>query len=58
MKRSIASWASLVIGFSSGSTEAASAVVYCQYAGCPANCILRPGVVLHQAMSLAIPNFN
>jgi hypothetical protein len=46
MKRSIALWASLVIGFLSGSTEAGSAVVYCQYAGYPANCILRPGVVV------------
>ncbi len=44
MKRSIALWASLVIGFLAGSTGMGSAVVYCQYAGYPANCIVRPGV--------------
>jgi hypothetical protein len=46
MKRSIALWASLVIGFLAGSTGTGSAVVYCQYAGYPANCIVRPGVVV------------
>ena len=42
MKRSIALTASPMIGFLAASTETASAVVYCQYAGYPAGCIVRP----------------
>jgi hypothetical protein len=41
MKRSIALWASLIIGFLAGSTATGSAVVYCQYAGYPANSVVR-----------------
>jgi hypothetical protein len=50
MKRSIASWASLIIGFLAGSTGTGNAVVYCQCADYPANCVVRPS---RQAMSLA-----
>jgi hypothetical protein len=46
MKRSVALSASLIIGFLAGSTETGSTVVYCQDAGHPANCVLRPGVVV------------
>ena len=46
MVRSIALSASLVIGFLAGSAEKGSAVVYCQYAGNPANCAVRPAVVV------------
>jgi hypothetical protein len=46
MKRSIALSASLIIAFLAGSTGTGSAVVYCQYAGYPANCVVRPGVVV------------
>ena len=45
MERSIALSALLIIGFLAGSTGTASAVVYCQYVGYPANCVVRPGVV-------------
>jgi hypothetical protein len=46
MKRSIASWASLIIGFLAGSTGTGNAVVYCQCADYPANCVVRLGVVV------------
>jgi hypothetical protein len=45
MKRSIALWA-LIIGFLAGSTGTGSAVVYCEYADYPANCVVRPGAVV------------
>ena len=44
MKRSIALSASLIIGFFAASSERASAVVYCQFVGYPAGCVVRPGV--------------
>lgn len=46
MKLSIALAALLATGFLTASTEKASAVVYCTYIGYPANCVVRPGVVL------------
>jgi hypothetical protein len=46
MKRSIALSASLIIGFFAGSTGGASAVVYCQYVGYPAGCVVRPDVAV------------
>jgi hypothetical protein len=46
MERSIALSALLTIGFLAGSTGTGSAVVYCQYAGYPANCVVRPAVVV------------
>ena len=46
MKRSIVLSASLMIGFSAGSNGSASAVTYCQYVGYPANCVVRPGVIV------------
>jgi hypothetical protein len=46
MQRSIALSASLIVGFFAGSTGGASAVVYCQYAGYPAGCVVRPGVLV------------
>lgn len=48
MKLSIAlaATALLATGFMTASTEKASAVVYCTYIGYPANCVVRPGVVL------------
>ncbi|QOZ13022.1 hypothetical protein XH96_07070 [Bradyrhizobium sp. CCBAU 51765] len=47
MKLSFALAATLLItGFVAASTEKASAVVYCTYVGYPANCVVRPGVVL------------
>ena len=46
MKRSIALWASLIIGFLAGSTGTGNAVVYCQYADYPANCVVRPGAIV------------
>nr|WP_315704314.1 MULTISPECIES: hypothetical protein [unclassified Bradyrhizobium] len=36
----------LIIEFVVASTEKASAVVYCTYVDYPANCVVRPGVVL------------
>ena len=36
----------LATGFVGASTEKAAAVVYCQYVGYPAGCVVRPGVVL------------
>jgi hypothetical protein len=45
MKHSIALSASLIIGFFAGNTGSASAVVYCQYTGYPAGCVVRPGSV-------------
>jgi hypothetical protein len=42
----LAATALLATGFMSASTETASAVVYCTYVGYPANCVVRPGVVL------------
>jgi hypothetical protein len=35
-----------ITGFVTASTEKAGAVVYCQYVGYPAHCVVRPGVVL------------
>ena len=49
MKRSIALSASLIIGFSVGSNAGASAATYCQHAGYPANCVVRPGVTVAPA---------
>jgi hypothetical protein len=46
MKRSIALSASLIVGFSAASTGSANAVIYCQYVGYPANCVVRPGVIV------------
>jgi hypothetical protein len=46
MKLSIALSALLITGFMAGSTEPASAVVYCQYVAYPVGCVVRPGVVL------------
>lgn len=48
MKVSFALAATLLItGFVAASTEKASAaVVYCTYVNYPANCVVRPGVVL------------
>lgn len=46
MERSIVLLALLTIGFLAGSTGTGNAVVYCQYAGYPANCVVRPGVVV------------
>jgi hypothetical protein len=48
MKLSIALAATALVatGFMTASTEKASAVVYCTYIGYPANCVVRPGVVL------------
>ena len=40
MKRSIVLWA--LLGFLVGSTGTGNAVVYCQYADYPANCVVRP----------------
>jgi hypothetical protein len=41
-----ASFALLTIGFVAAGTDAASAVVYCQYVSYPVGCVVRPGVVL------------
>lgn len=50
MKLSIAISTMLAVGLVTGlvaaSTEAASAVVYCQYVAYPVGCVARPGVVL------------
>jgi hypothetical protein len=46
MQRSIALSVSLILGFFAGSTGGASAVVYCQQAGYPAGCVVRPGVLV------------
>lgn len=42
----VASFAFLTIGFMATTTDTANAVVYCQYISYPANCVVRPGVVL------------
>lgn len=46
MKRAIALSASLTIGFWVGSVGGVSAATYCQYVGYPANCVVRPGVIV------------
>jgi hypothetical protein len=46
MKRAFMLAAVLIAGFNVSTTEKASAVVYCTYIGYPANCVVRPGVVL------------
>ena len=46
MKLFIALSASLTIWLVVGSTEKANALVYCQYPGSPAGCVVRPGFVL------------
>ncbi|ACK51991.1 hypothetical protein Msil_3082 [Methylocella silvestris BL2] len=47
MKRSTAfATALLSLSFGAAITENANAVVYCQYVSYPANCVVRPGVVL------------
>ena len=45
MKTAVALFSFLTIGIFA-TTDAANAVVYCQYIGYPASCIARPGVVL------------
>ena len=48
MKLSIALGATALLAttFMTATTRTASAVVYCTYIGYPANCVVRPGVVL------------
>jgi hypothetical protein len=48
MKLSIALAATALTatGFMTATTEKASAIVYCTYVGYPANCVVRPGMVL------------
>ena len=48
MKLSIALAATALLAttFMTATTRTASAVIYCSYIGYPANCIVRPGVVL------------
>src|SRR4051794_17070118 len=46
MTRSILLAALAIAGFNVANTKEASAVVYCTYVGYPANCVVRPGVVL------------
>jgi hypothetical protein len=46
MKLSIALSASLIIVLLAGSTRPGSAVIYCQYAGYPAYCVVRSAVVV------------
>ena len=46
MKRSILMAALVIAGFNVADTREAGAVVYCTYIGYPANCVVRPGVVL------------
>ena len=46
MKRTILLAALVIAGFNVADTREAGAVVYCTYIGYPANCVVRPGVVL------------
>jgi hypothetical protein len=46
MKRSMALWTSLVVGFLVASTGAGNSVVYCQYAEYPANCAVRSRAIV------------
>ena len=46
MKTAIALFAFLTIGIVTATTDAANAVVYCQYIDYPPSCIARPGFVL------------
>jgi hypothetical protein len=46
MKQSITLSALLIVGLFAASTGSASAVVYCQYTGHPAGCVVRPGSVV------------
>ena len=46
MKIAISLYALLMIGIVTLTTDAANAVVYCQYIDYPASCVVRPGVVL------------
>lgn len=46
MKIAITLYALLIIGALAVTTNAANAVVYCQYIDYPAGCVVRPGVVL------------
>ena len=42
----IFSLALLALGIAAAARDVANAVVYCQYISYPANCVVRPGVVL------------
>ena len=42
----IFSLAALALGIAAAITDAANAVIYCQYIDYPANCVARPGVRL------------
>jgi hypothetical protein len=46
MKIAISLYVFLIIGIVTVTTDAANAVVYCQYIDYPASCVVRPGVVL------------
>jgi hypothetical protein len=46
MKIALASLTFLTVGSFSAITDSAHAVVYCTYISYPANCVVRPGVVL------------
>ena len=46
MKIAISLYAFLIILIVTVTTDAANAVVYCQYIDYPASCVVRPGVVL------------
>jgi hypothetical protein len=46
MKRSVVLSVSLIVGFSAGSNGSADAVTYCQYIGYPANCVVRPAIII------------
>jgi len=46
MKIGMSLYAVLIIGIVALTTDAANAVVYCQYIDYPVSCVARPGVVL------------
>jgi hypothetical protein len=46
MKATLGLFVFLVVGIVAATTDAANAVVYCQYIDYPPSCVARPGVVL------------
>jgi hypothetical protein len=46
MKTTMTLFAFLIIGLVAATTDAANAVVYCQYIDYPVSCVARPGIVL------------
>ena len=55
MKIGMSLYAVLIIGIVALTTDAANAVVYCQYIDYPVSCVARPGVVLRPRVVVVRP---